>query len=133
MEQLEIKEEIGSGIFFQYVNSIAIVLAGFIFYIYIIHSYSSELVGTVALLLAITSLLNIFFSLGLGYGLQHYISYHMAKREFGQIRKMIARFSLVGLSLGFLSLVFLYFSAPILVMLFFHTSRYILLQLFRYV
>ena len=127
MERLEIKEEIGGGIFFQYVNSIATVLAGFIFYIYIIRSYSSELVGTVALLLAITSLLNIFFSLGLGYGLQHYISYHMGRKEFGQIRKMIAKFSLVGLSLGFLSLVFLYFSSPIFATLFFHTSRYILL------
>ena len=65
MEQLEIKEEISGGIFFQYINSIASALAGFIFYIYIIYFYSSELVGTVALLLAITSLLNIFFSLGL--------------------------------------------------------------------
>ena len=127
MEQLKIKEEIGGGIFFQYVNSIAAVLAGFIFYIYIIRSYSSELVGIVALLLAITSLLNIFFSLGLGYGLQHYISYHMGRKEFGQIRKMIAKFSLVGLSLASLSLLFLYFSSPIFVMLFFHTSRYILL------
>ena len=127
MEQLEIKEEIGGGIFFQYVNSIAGVLAGFIFYIYIIRSYSSELVGTVALLLAITSLLNVFFSLGLGYGLQHYISYQMGRREFGQIRKMITKFSFFGLSLGFLSLVFLYFSSPIFAILFFHTSRYILL------
>ena len=90
--ELEIKEEISGGIFFQYINSIASVLAGFIFYIYIIHFYSSELVGTVALLLAITSLLNIFFSLGLGYGLQHYISYHMGRQEYGKIREMTTKF-----------------------------------------
>ena len=127
MEQLEIKEEIGGGIFFQYVNSIATVLAGFIFYIYIIHFYSSELVGSVALLLAITYLLNLTFSLGLGYGLQHYISYYLGRREYGQIRKMIVKFSLLGLSLGFLSFIFLYFTSPVFAMLFFHTFKYILL------
>ena len=127
MEQLEIKEEIGGGIFFQYVNSIATVLAGFIFYIYIIHFYSSELVGSVALLLAITSLLNIFFSFGLGYGLQHYISYHMGRQEYGIIRETITKFLLIGLSLGILSLLALYFTSPIFAMLFFHTFKYLLL------
>ena len=127
MEQLEIKEEISGGIFFQYVSSIALVLAGFIFYIYIIHFYSSELVGTVALLLAITSLLNIFFSLGLGYGLQHYISYHMGKKEYGLIKEMITKFLLIGLSLGILSLLAIYLTSPIFAMLFFHTFKYILL------
>lgn len=131
-EQLEIKEEISGGIFFQYVNSIALVLAGFIFYIYIIHFYSSELVGTVALLLAITSLLNIFFSLGLGYGLQHYISYQMGRKEYGKIREMITKFLLIGLSLGVLSLLALYLSSPIFAMLFFHTFKPNLALLYYY-
>ncbi|MFG1445708.1 MAG: oligosaccharide flippase family protein [Thermoplasmatales archaeon] len=126
--ELEIKEEISGGIFFQYVNSIALVLAGFIFYIYIIHFYSSELVGTVALLLAIASLMNIFFSLGLGYGLQHYISYHMGRQEYGKVREIIAKFLLTGLSLGILSLLALYLTSPIFAMLFFHTFKFILLM-----
>ena len=125
--ELEFKEETSGGIFFQYVNSIASVLAGFIFYIYIIHFFSSELVGTVALLLAITSLLNIFFSLGLGNGLQHYISYHMGRKEYGKIREIITKFLLIGLSLGILSLLTLYLTSPIFAVLFFHTFKYILL------
>lgn len=127
MEQPKVKEEIGSGIFFQYVNSVAYVLAGFIFYIYIIHFLSSELVGTVALLLAIASFLNIVFSLGLGYGLQHYISYHIGRRDFGAIREITTKFLLIGLSLGILSLLGLYFTSPIFTNLFFHTLKYILL------
>ena len=123
----EFKEEISGGIFFQYLNSIASVLAGFIFYIYIIHFFSSELVGAVALLLATTSLLNIFFSLGLGYGLQHYISYHMGRKEYGKIREMITKFLLIGLSLGILSLLTLYLTSPIFAVLFFHTFKYILI------
>ncbi|EQB66065.1 MAG: hypothetical protein AMDU3_IPLC00001G0231 [Thermoplasmatales archaeon I-plasma] len=93
---------------------------------YIILFYSSELVGTVALLLAITSFLSVFFSLGLGYGLQHYISYQMGRKEYGKIREMITKFLLIGISLGILSLLALYLSSPIFAMLFFHTFKYIL-------
>ena len=127
MKQFKIREETSSGIFFQYMNSIAIILAGFIFYIYIIRFYSVELVGAVSLLITITSLLNIFFSLGLGYGLQHYISYYLGRREYGTIKRLIAEFSLLGFALAFLSLVFLYLFSPIFASLFFHTFKYILL------
>ncbi len=130
MEQFEQKEEISGGIFFQYVNSIALVLAGFVFYIYIIHFYPSDLVGMVALLLAITSLLNIFFSLGLGYGLQHFVSYHLGRNEYGAIRGLVTKFLIIGLGLAFISLIFLYFSSPIFAMLFFHSLQYTILVKF---
>ena len=125
MEQLELREEVGEGIFFQYVNSFTSVLAGFIFYIYIIHFYSSELVGTVALLLAITSLLGFVFSLGLGSGLQHFISYHLGRMEYSFIKGITTKFSAIGLGLAILSMLFLYFSAPIFASLFFHSAKYI--------
>jgi O-antigen/teichoic acid export membrane protein len=130
MEELEVRENIGGGIFFQYANSISYVLAGFIFYIYIIHFYTSELVGIVALLLAITSLLNIAFSVGINYGLQHFISFHLGKREFGAIRDLIRRFSFIGLGLSTASLVFLCFSSPIFAILFFHSIKYVTLVRF---
>ena len=127
MEQLAVKEEVGGGIFFQYVNSLASFLAGFIFYIYIIHYYSSQLVGTVALFIAITTLLNVLFSLGLGTGLQHFVSYQLGRSEFASVRGMIKKFIAIGLGLAFLSLIFLYFSAPIFASLFFHSPTYIFL------
>lgn len=127
MEGLGVREEIGSGIFFQYVNSISYVLAGFIFYIYIIHFYSSELVGVVALLLAIASLLNMVFSLGIGYGMQHFISYHLGKGEFTKIRNIITRFSIIGVCLALISFIFLYLNAPIFTSLFFHSDSYVFL------
>jgi O-antigen/teichoic acid export membrane protein len=125
MDLLEQRGEIGSGVFFQYVNSFTGVLAGFIFYIYVIHFYSSELVGVVALLLAIASLLNITFSLGLGYGLQHFISYHLGRRELDAIRRIVIRYSTIGLGLAFLSFVFLYFASPVFATLFFHSLKYL--------
>lgn len=125
MEQLETKEEIGGGIFFQYVNSIIGTLAGFIFYIYIIHFYTAQLVGTVALLLAITFVLNILFSFGIGYGLQHFVSYHLGRNEFASIRGIVVKFSTMGLGLALLSFVFLYITAPIFATSFFHSNEYV--------
>lgn len=127
MEQIEQREEIRGGVFFQYFKSATTVLAGFIFYVYIIHFYSSEFVGTVALLLAIVQLVGVLFSLGLGFALQHYISYHIGRKEYGSVVGMAIKFSIIGISLAALSVTFLYFSSPIFVALFFHTSSDVVL------
>ena len=127
MESLNTQTELGTGIIFQYMNSIVTVLSGFVFYIYIIHFYNSELLGTVSLLLALVSLLNIIFSLGVGTGMQHFISYHMGRGESDLIKNMIKRFELLGIILGFAGAIFIYMASYSLANLFFHTYKYILL------
>ncbi len=127
MEETLLREEIGGSIILQYLNSITLVLAGFIFYIYVIHFYSSELVGTVALLLAIVSLLNIFFSLGIGTGMQHYLSYFLGKNDYGIIRTIVYKFIIISILLGFTGLLFIYIASPMFALLFFHTFKYIIL------
>ncbi len=127
MEETLMREEIGGSILYQYLNSITSVLAGFIFYIYVIHFYGSELVGTVALLLAIVSLLNIFFSLGTGNGLQHYISFFLGKGDYNKIRAIIVNFSIITIILASIGLIVIYVLSPELATLFFHTFKYIVL------
>ncbi|MEM4068066.1 MAG: hypothetical protein QXV17_14535, partial [Candidatus Micrarchaeaceae archaeon] len=73
----------------------------------IIHFYPSVLVGTVALLLAITAMLNIFFPLGLSYGLQHFLSYHLGRNECGVTRVLIAKFLVIGIALSSFLFMFL--------------------------
>ena len=73
LETKEDKEEIRSGIFFQYINSILPVLTGFIFYIYIIDYYSSEIVGSIALLSAIISLMSSFLHSVSGVASAHFL------------------------------------------------------------
>ena len=98
-----------------------------ILYFYIIHFYSSELVGTVALLLAIVSLLNIFFSLGIGNGMQHYLSYYLGRNDYVTIRNIIMKFTLISISLATAGLLFIYFGSSIFAILFFHTFKYMTL------
>ena len=92
-----------------------------------IHFYSSDIVGTVALLSTITSLMSIFFSLGLGSGMKHYISYYMGIRECGKVKDLIVKFLLIGLSLGILSLLTLYLTSPFFAILFFHSLKCLLI------
>ncbi|MGC8497808.1 MAG: flippase [Thermoplasmata archaeon] len=127
MEETLLREEIGGSIILQYLNSITLVLAGFIFYIYVMHFFSSELVGTVTLLLAIVSLLNIFFSLGLGTGMQHYLSYFLGKNDYGIIKNIIYKFIIISVLLASAGLLFIYMASPAFAFLFFHTFKYILL------
>lgn len=121
------RDSVSRGVFYQYLNSITVVFAGFLFYIYIIHFFSAEVVGVVALLLAIASLLNIIFSLGLGNGVQHFISYYLGKNEYGKIAEFIRKFTLISVIIAALSVAFVYFSAPYIETLFFHTQKYLLL------
>jgi len=127
MDQAIERDSVSRGIVYQYANSIIAVLAGFFFYIYIIHFFTPEIVGVVALLLAIASLFNIVFSLGLGSGVQHFISYHLGRNEPEHIHKIIRRFSMIALVISIISLIFIWFSAPFFEYLFFHTNKYTLL------
>jgi len=121
------KDSVSRGIVYQYFNSITVVLAGFLFYIYMIHYFTPELVGVVAMLLAIASLFNIIFSLGLGSGAQHFISYHLGRNEADSIKRIIEKLSLLSVLVSLVALVFLWVTAPVFAMLFFHTEKYTLL------
>lgn len=126
MDEIFIHEEIGGSVLMQYLNSFALVISGFVFYIYIIHFYGSDLVGTVALLLAIVSLLNVSFSLGLGSGMQHYLSFFIGKNEINKIGTLIRDFTFLILLLASAGFIFLYFSSYIFAKLFFHSVKYTL-------
>ncbi|MDA8055100.1 MAG: oligosaccharide flippase family protein [Thermoplasmatales archaeon] len=126
MEKPAIREEISGGIFLQYVKSFVGFISGFVFYLFIIHFYSSLLVGIVALLLAVANLMNMLFSLGLGAGLQHFISYHLGRDEYGGVREMVVKFLLTGFSLAMLSLLLvMYSTSGVFAMLFFHSPAYV--------
>ncbi|MCI4434737.1 MAG: flippase [Thermoplasmata archaeon] len=127
MDQAFERDSVSRGIVYQYANSITILIAGFLFYIYIIHFFPPEIVGAVALLLAIASLFNIVFTLGLGSGVQHFISYHLGRNEPEDIHKIIRKFSMIALMISFISLIFIWFSAPFFEDLFFHTNKYTML------
>jgi len=69
--------------YLSYPFSLSLVVAGSLFYIFIIHSHSTEIVGVFSLLNAIAFLFSTVFSLGLQQGMQHLISYHLGRGRTG--------------------------------------------------
>ncbi|MEM3844606.1 MAG: hypothetical protein QXU98_02730 [Candidatus Parvarchaeota archaeon] len=73
------RDKISTGVTYQYISTIIGILEGFLFYLFIVHFFSTEIVGAIALLSAILALFSIIYSLGLGTGVQHFISYYIGQ------------------------------------------------------
>ena len=73
-------DEIGKSVIYQYLYAIVSVLSGFLFYIYIVRVFTTEVVGVVALLSAMMILFSTIFGVGLSFGVQHFISYYLGKK-----------------------------------------------------
>ena len=125
MEALETGDEIGKSVIYQYLYAIVSVLSGFLFYIYIVRVFTTEVVGVVALLSAMMILFSTIFSVGLGFGVQHFISYYIGKNDPGSLRVVVKEISIVLIIVSILAIVFMWFSSPAFAYLFFHTYRYL--------
>ena len=87
MEALESGDEIGKSVIYQYLSAIVSVLSCFLFYIYIVRVFTTEVVGVVALLSAMMILFSTIFGVGLNFGVQHFISYYIGKNDPESLRK----------------------------------------------
>ena len=113
------------GAYWQYISSVLLVIVGGLFYIFIIHFYSTEIVGVFSLLSAIVFLFSTAFNLGLQQGIQHFISYHLGRGEDGKIRALVRKFTMVGLLLSSTAFVSLWLLSPSLSIFFFHTYAFL--------
>lgn len=125
MTLYESRDSTINGLFWQFISSATMVIAGGLFYIFIIHYYPTQIVGVFSLLSAIAYLFSTIFLLGLNQGVQHFISFHLGRGEDGIVKTLIVRFSIVGLILSVLAFFSLWFSLPGLDTIFFHTNIYI--------
>ncbi len=124
MDELAGRDPIGEGLIFQYAYYASLTLSGAAFYLYLTHIFPTSSVGSVALLLAIVSLFPAFFSLGLQYGWQHFISYFIGQGKSGEVHGIIRQAIRTGLVLSAAAVIFLLASAHYISVLFFHTAAY---------
>ncbi|MEM0159784.1 MAG: MATE family efflux transporter, partial [Candidatus Micrarchaeaceae archaeon] len=113
------------GAYWQYMSSVFTVAVGALFYIFIIHVYTPEIVGVFALLAAIATIFSTIFSLGLQPGTQHFVSYHLGRGEEGAIKSLVKKIILFALLLSISSFVTVWLLSPLLSSFFFHTFKYI--------
>jgi len=113
------------GAYWQYLSSLTLVVVVGLFYIFVIHSYSTEIVGVFSLLSAIAFLFSTVSSLGLQQEMQHFISYHLGRGEDGMIRALVRKFTAVGFLLSFGTFATLWVLSPAFALLFFLSHAYL--------
>ncbi|MCL4334999.1 MAG: polysaccharide biosynthesis C-terminal domain-containing protein [Candidatus Thermoplasmatota archaeon] len=111
---------IGS-ISFQYAGSTVQFLFGALFYIILLHFFTTSMIGEIALLLAFVSLFNIVFSLGLNKGSQHFISVSLGGRVQDVPSFHAYRFMILCTTLALASIVVFVLLVPSVFSIFFHT------------
>ncbi|MEM3334189.1 MAG: hypothetical protein QW745_08330 [Thermoplasmata archaeon] len=74
MDLVADRDKISTGVTYQFIYKIIWIFEWFLFYLLLVHFFSTEIVGAIALLSAILALFSIIFSLGLGTDVQHFIS-----------------------------------------------------------
>lgn len=117
-------EAIGNSTLYQYIASIMNVLSGLVFYVYIARVLSETIVGSVALLLSLSSLFSIIFSLGLGGASRHFLSYQLGKDGGTGSSRILRLFLTFGIILSVASFLAVYLLSSILSLELFRSTSY---------
>ncbi|MGI0132409.1 MAG: oligosaccharide flippase family protein [Thermoplasmata archaeon] len=107
-----------------YLGMLSFSLSGAVFYLYLAHLLPPAELGIVVVLLAITALVSTSFSLGLGPGFQHYLSYHIGRGEPETLRRLTRSSLLAASLLGIAAASTTAAGASLLSGWFFHSSDY---------
>ncbi len=119
------KETFGSGVAIQYAAVFSMFLSSTIFYFLIAHLLSTTLVGSISLIYAIMSISGVFFVLGFSQGLEHFISYHLSRGNYKNVRAIIRRISMLAIASSIFAFFTLYLLSPIIAIKLFHSYFYV--------
>ena len=118
-------ESLGSGLAYQYAYFASLSMTGALFYIYLVHYYPAPVVGSIAILLAIISLIPPIFSLGFQSGWQHFISYEIGKGNPQKVASIIRQAVKTSALLSVLAITVLLAITPEITISLFHSRAYI--------
>lgn len=114
--------DITSSLSYQYMSGTIYVVSGGLFYIFIAKFLPTYTVGAVSLLLAIVALLTTFFSFAFPTSAQHFISFHIGKKDYAETHSLALRLVWISVLLSLASIAFTLLAAKPLAILFFHNS-----------
>ncbi|MGE9810744.1 oligosaccharide flippase family protein, partial [Ferroplasma acidiphilum] len=119
------KETFGSGVTLQYGAVASMFLFSTIFYFLLAHLLSTTLVGSISLLYAIMNISGVIFVLGFTQGLEHFISFHISRGNYGNIKVMIRRIGIFAIISSIVAMVVVYFISPLIAITLFHSYFYV--------
>ena len=111
-----------AGSVYQYASTFTFFISGLIFYIFLAKTFPTSIVGEMSLLIAIVTIFNIVFSLGLQQGAQHFISYYLGRGDSEAVHSLIMKMIVIGLIFAAIGSAVTFVIAPYISILFFHTA-----------
>ena len=89
LQSAEAAEPVSTSVPWVYLANLVLLLSGAVFYVFVAHVLPTYDVGAIVILAALASIMAVVFSLGIGPGFQHFLSFHLGRSEFGTIRTLV--------------------------------------------
>ncbi|WP_393972043.1 oligosaccharide flippase family protein [Oxyplasma meridianum] len=124
MSEETANSDFSRSVILQYASSGSLTIAGSLFYIYAMRIFQPAQVGSLTLLVAIMVIFPTIFSLGVQYGMQHYISYELGRKRPQGAAAIISKFLRIGIGLFFAATIAVVALAPYISQIFFHSAGY---------
>ena len=119
-----IVESFSSGVAFQYISVSSMFISSTVFYFFLAHLLPVSIVGSISLLYAIMAIGTTVFMLGLGNGIQHFFSYHLARNNNSTLLALLRKTTLLGMFLAISAFFSIYYLSYYISIIFFHSIYY---------
>ncbi len=124
LQSAEAAEPVSTSVPWVYLSSLVFLLSGAVFYLYLARILPTYDVGAIVILAAIATIMAVVFSLGIGPGFQHFLSFHLGRSEFGVVRTLVRSAFFFTTILSVASALTTIVLSTIFSDLFFHTRAY---------
>ena len=117
-------ESFESGIALQYSAVISMFIFSTLFYFIIAHLLSTTLVGSISLIYALISIFSVFFVVGFSAGIEHFVSFHLSRKNYGNVRSIIRKTGLFAIISAVIAYAVIFAIAPYIAIVLFHSTYY---------
>ena len=117
-------ESFESGIALQYSAVISMFIFSTLFYFIIAHLLSTTLVGSISLIYALISIFSVFFVIGFSAGIEHFVSFHLSRENYGNVRSIIRKTGLFAIISAVIAYAVIFGIAPYIAIVLFHSTYY---------
>lgn len=107
-----------------YLNSLVFLLSGAVFFLYLAHVLPNASLGAIVILSAIAALMVVVFSLGFGFGFQHFLSFYLGRSNHAMVRTLIRSAMFFALVLSISCAIATFTLSGLFSDIFFHSRSY---------
>ena len=118
-------ESFESGVALQYAAVISMFIFSTLFYFIIAHLLSTTIVGSISLIYAMISIFSVFFVIGFSAGIEHFVSYHLSRNNFGNVKSLIKKTGTFAIISAVIAYAVIFAVAPYIARILFHSFYFV--------